>query len=108
MKPSLHALKKQKGLTTPTKKTVVSLAVVDQEIKKKYPANFVCILPRQFSFPTCTFQKLYGDNSRDMAKKLLTKALERENDSEVKSEIIKRLKCLNGKEPNGLLTLAKP
>ncbi len=98
MKPSLHALKKQKGLTTTTRRRVVHLVVVDQEIKKKYPANFICVLPGQFGFPSSTFEKLYGFNSKSIAKELLTEALEKENDSEVKSEIMRRLKSLKEQE----------
>jgi hypothetical protein len=94
MKPSLLILKKQKGLTTMNRKTVVRIVVVDQEKEKKYPANFVCVLPSQLGFPDCTFEKLFGNKSSEMAKRLLLETLEKTTDSEVKMEIRRRLSIL--------------
>jgi hypothetical protein len=94
MKPRLYILKKTKGQTTSTKKTVFRVVVTDQEKGKKYPANFVCILPVQFGFPSCTFEKLYGDKAREVAKALLTEAHQKEEVVEVKTELKRRLKLL--------------
>jgi hypothetical protein len=94
MKPSLYVLKKTKGQTTPTKKTVLRIVVTDEEKGKKYPANFVCILPSQFGFPSCVFEKLYGNKSKEVAKKLLTEAHRKNEDAEVKAEIKRRLRTL--------------
>ena len=95
MQPSLYIIKKQKGLTTPSKKTVMRIVVVDHEKGKNYPANFVCVLPGQMGLPTCNFDKLFGDKSREIAKRLLTEALSRENDESVKSELRRRIRLLN-------------
>ena len=95
MKLSLRAFKQRKGKTTKTMQTVVHLVVVDPEKGKKYPDNFVCVLPAQFGFPSVVFEKLYGDKSRDAAKEFLTEALEREVDSEVRAEIQRRIKALD-------------
>jgi hypothetical protein len=76
-------------------------AVVDSDISKSYPANFVCMLPTQISGKArmeSIFMKVFGDKSTEQAKALLSKALKTEEDSEVKVEIGKRLKML---EPEG-------
>jgi hypothetical protein len=76
-------------------------AVVDSDISKSYPANFVCMLPTQISGKArmeSIFMKVFGDKSTEQAKALLNKALKTEEDSEVKVEIGKRLKML---EPEG-------
>ena len=96
MNPSLHVFKKQKGRTTATRKTVVHIVVVDQEKGRKYPENFVCVLPEFFGFPSRTFEKLYGDSAIEVARSLLFEALEKEKDSEVKLDIERRLKGLEG------------
>ncbi len=70
------------------------MAVVDCEKGKKYPENFICTLPGQLGSPACIFDQLYGRNAKEMAKKLLTEALDKEADPEVKLEIEKRLKMI--------------
>jgi len=95
MKPSLYVLKKTKGQTTSTKKTVFRIVVTDQEKGKKYPANFVCVLPSQFGYPSCNFEKLYGEEAKQVAKRLLMDALKTEGDGEIKAEIQRRLRGLN-------------
>ena len=95
MKLSLRAFKQRKGNTTKSMQTVVHLVVVDPEKGKKYPENFVCVLPAQFGFPSVVFEKLYGDRSREAAKEFLTEALQRENDCEIRAEIQRRIKALD-------------
>jgi hypothetical protein len=72
-------------------------AVIDQAISKKYPANFVCMLPKQVN-PKATVQnkfvKKYGDKSKEIAKQLLKKALRSRPDAETTKAIIYRLKLL--------------
>jgi hypothetical protein len=78
----------------------IHFAVVDLERSKEYPLNFVCVLPQQMSVmvkQSSAFAKIFGDESLKMAKKLLTEALEAEDDSEIKTEIAKRLKLLEPK-----------
>ena len=78
----------------------IRFAVIDLEKSKKYPANYVCMLPQQ---PRAdgkahnVFSDLFGGESLELAKRLLTKALKAESDSEIKSEIKRRLKLLEPK-----------
>jgi hypothetical protein len=75
----------------------IRFAVIDVDKSKKYPANYVCMLPQQ---PRAdgkahnVFTELFGNDSLELAKRLLTKALKAESDSEVKAEIKRRLKLL--------------
>jgi len=74
-----------------------SFAVVDLDRSESYPQNFVCMLPVDVIARGKTlsaFQKLFGDNSVEQAKTLLTEALESEGDSKVRAEIERRLKRL--------------
>lgn len=78
----------------------VVFAVVDMDRAEEYPANFVCLLPKNFkneSNPSTKFLKIYGKESSQIAIKLLTNALRSENKPEVKTEIEKRLKALKPK-----------
>ena len=81
----------------------IRFAVIDVDKSKNYPANYVCILPLQ---PRANgkahniFSELFGNDSLELAKRLLTEALKTENDSEIKAEIEKRLKLLEPK-PSG-------
>ena len=77
-------------------------AVVNCSKVKSYPQNFVCMLPSHFGKGKVdsAFLKLFGDKSLEQAKALLKDAWEREDDSEVKVEIERRLKLLEPKEIN--------
>jgi hypothetical protein len=78
----------------------VVFAVVDLDKAGSYPLNFVCLLPKNLEReckPSTKFLKIYGKESRQIATKLLTKALRIESDLSVKSEIEKRLKALQPK-----------
>lgn len=78
----------------------IRFAVIDVDKSKNYPANYVCILPLQ---PRANgkahniFSELFGNDSLELAKRLLTEALKTENDSEIKAEIEKRLRLLEPK-----------
>jgi hypothetical protein len=74
-------------------------AVVDFSKSQSYPSNFVCMLPVQLGAgkPGSVFLQVFGDKSLEQAKALLKEALERENDSDVKAEIERRLKLLEPK-----------
>jgi hypothetical protein len=80
----------------------IRFAVVDLDKSKNYPANYVCMLPLQ---PRANgkvhnvFSELFGKDSLELAKRLLTKALKTEGDPEIKVEIEKRLKLLEPKPP---------
>jgi hypothetical protein len=78
----------------------IRFAVIDLEKSKKYPANYVCMLPKQPRVngkANNVFSKLFGKESVDTAKKLLKKSLRSESDIEIKKEIEKRLKLLEPK-----------
>jgi hypothetical protein len=97
MKPLLYLLKREVGRSLENPKIEVLFVVVDSDISKTYPLNFICVLPlsqRLYSSHSA-FRKLFGDDTIPLAKKLLTKALAKESDSEIKTEIRKRLKHLN-------------
>jgi hypothetical protein len=77
------------------------LAVVDISKSKSYPSNFVCMLPVNLGAAKSksVFLQVFGDKSLEQAKALLKAALEREDDSEIKAEIERRLLLL---EPKGV------
>lgn len=99
MKPNLMLLKREIGRNIENPKTEVHFVVVDSEIRKDYPSNFVCKLPLSQTLLSgnSQFCKVFGVDSVPVAKKLLSKALAKESDPETKIEIGKRLKLLNPK-----------
>ena len=79
------------------KSQVIRFAVVDKNKTKPFPRNFVCMLPmriNQRARPSSTFVGFFGDRSVEVAKHLLHEALEAEQDSDVKTEIERRLDSL--------------
>jgi hypothetical protein len=78
----------------------IRFAVIDLDKSKKYPANYVCMLPLQ---PRANgtahniFSELFGNDCLELAKRLLSEALKAENDSEIKAEMEKRLALLEPK-----------
>jgi hypothetical protein len=81
---------------------IIRFAVVDLDKSKGYPANFICLLPmdlRANSKASNNFSKLFGNKSQKLAKRLLTRALRTERDSEIKAEIKRRLELLEPKPP---------
>ena len=78
----------------------IRLAILDKDKAKNYPANYICLLPLHIkanSKANSTFSKIFGNNSQKLAKQLLTKALKTEKDTEIKTEITKRLELLEPK-----------
>ncbi len=75
-------------------------AVVDLDKPVDYPRNFVCLLPLNFNEnarPKLVFMQIFGDKSVEKAKMLLEEALETEQDSGVKAEIMRRMNLLEPK-----------
>ena len=69
MKPRLILFKKELGkLEYP--KTEVHFMVVDSDLSKEYPMNFVCVLPLSQSLHSghSTFRKPFGEESIPLAK----------------------------------------
>ena len=98
MKPSLYLFKRESGRSEYSMKTEVQVVVVDLDKSKNYPQNFVCILPQTAMSRGKTsniFSKVFGHNSFEVAKKLLHRALKREQDDDIRKELQTRLKKLN-------------
>ena len=99
MKLSLSVFKRGEMDDYSAKKRI-RFAVVDLDRSKEYPINFVCILPKQIKenggYYT-KFERKFGDESLDLAKKLLKRSLKVESDWEVKEEIRERLDVLKHK-----------
>ncbi len=96
----LRLLSKKKELNDYLRKGYLRFVVVDLDRSKIYPANFVCLLPKNIKASAkrnSKFKRIFGDNSLELAKKLLKRALRAESDREVKAEIRKRLDLLKPK-----------
>ena len=97
MKLSLY-ITKNYNIKNYTKPAHIRIAVIDTDMSKKYPDNFVCILPRTYnpnSKNPNKFQLKYGEQSKQIIEELLSKALTTEEDQAIKRELLKRLKILN-------------
>ena len=78
----------------------IRFAVVDLDRSEKYPANYICLLPmdpKANGKANNNFSRLFENGSLELAKQLLTKALKTERDSDVKTEIERRLSLLEPK-----------
>jgi len=97
MKPSLYLFKRDMGGTIENPKTEVHFVIVDSDKSRNYPLNFVCVLPQFQGLVNghTTFRRIFGEDSVPLAKKLLSKALTKESDFEIKTEVGKRLKMLS-------------
>lgn len=89
----------------------VQLVVVDLDKSKRYPLNFVCVLPRYFRIlekRSSKFAKLFGDKSLCTARKLLVDASKHEEDPEIKTAIKKRIKDIDAKHDNNFSNIYSP
>jgi hypothetical protein len=99
----LHIVKNEKAEDWSNSQTHLRFTVVDSERGKNYPLNFVCLLPMRFTLKEdrlTMFEKLFGADSLQVAKKLLSDALETEQDGDVKNEIERRLRLLSPELPH--------
>ena len=79
----------------------VQLVVVDLDKSKRYPLNFVCILPRYLRLlerRTSNFAKIFGGKSVHVAKDLLSEAKNREEDPDIQKVITKRIKEIDSEK----------
>jgi hypothetical protein len=79
----------------------VQLVVVDLDRGKRYPLNFVCVLPRYFRIlekRSSKFAKIFGTRSLTMARTLLVDAETQEEDPEIKTAIKRRIKDIDLKQ----------
>jgi hypothetical protein len=95
----LHIIKRE-DVADYSKRHRFCFAVIDLRKSKSYPSNFVCMLPMQLrtSKNENGFGRVFGENSVEQAKALLTAALKTVDDSEVRVEIERRLKLLESKQ----------
>jgi len=97
MRPSLYLFKRESGRSEYSMKTEVQVVVVDLDKSRKYPQNFVCILPQTSisrAKPSNIFNKVFGQNSLEVAERLLHRALQREQDQDIRKELQTRLRTL--------------
>jgi len=69
---------------------------------KRYPLNFVCVLPQYFRIlekRSSKFAKLFGKRSLHVARKLIVEAFHKEEDPEVLTIISKRIKAIDAEQP---------
>lgn len=79
----------------------IQLIVVDLDKGKRYPLNFVCILPRYLRLlekRSSKFAKIFGGKSFNVAKNLLAEAKHKEEDPDVQKVISKRIKEIDSKQ----------
>ena len=96
MKPQLYTFKRDQ-LEHYDSRNRIYFVVVNLDKAKKYPANFVCVLPKPRSSmvkPSTEFSRVFGKVSLRLAKHLLNEALEDADDAEIRAEIEERLKSL--------------
>ena len=80
-----------------------TFAVIDLDVSDQYPHNFVCILPKTIqlkSKPMNIFEKIFKDESINIATSLLKNALKARPDTDTANSIRERLKRLEPKKVN--------
>ncbi len=76
----------------------IQLVVVDLDKSKRYPLNFVCVLPqylRLLEKRSSNFAKIFGKKSLPVAKNLLVEAKHREEDPDIQKVLSKRIKAID-------------
>jgi len=96
MNLKLYAVKKG----NPKLESNVQLVVVDLDRSRRYPLNFVCILPRYLRLlekRSSSFARIFGEKSLSVAKNLLVDAKHTEDDPEIQKVISSRIKDIDHK-----------
>ncbi len=78
----------------------VQLVVVDLDRGRRYPLNFVCVLPRYLRLlekRSSNFAKIFGERSVCVAKNLLVEATHEEGDPDIQKVISKRIRDIDQK-----------
>ncbi len=109
---------RQKNAKDYSKPNTSHFVVVDLDRPFAYPRNFVCLLPLspgKFGVSPNSFTRVFGVESLETARRMLTNALKSEADEGVRGEIERRIKLLvpsNGREKRcgscGKLFTTKP
>jgi len=79
----------------------IQLVVVDLDKGKRYPLNFVCVLPRYLRLlekRSSNFAKIFGAKSLNLAKNLLVEAKDQEENPEIKRALDRRIKDFKSKQ----------
>ena len=84
MMPELF-IYRRKSARRPTRKEQVYFVVVDGSKPKGFPSNFVCVLPN--SLEGSLFRRVFGQESRAVAQKLLIEASRQTADPDILREI---------------------
>ena len=103
MKLQLRITEKEKKHYNTKTKTKHLFAVIDLDKSEKYPQNFVSMLPKKIKAtkkPANVFEGLFGDESAEIAKRLLEKALKTRPNPKTTLAIRERLKLLNPQKNN--------
>src|SRR5512137_713104 len=103
MKPRLYIFRKNEQETFNSRARTY-FVVVSLDKGKKYPQNFVCVLPKPKSSivkPSTEFSRVFGKDSPRVAKKLLRDALNYEYDAEIRAEIQERVALLGSDKAMG-------
>ena len=75
-------------------------AIIDSDKPGVYPRNFICLLPSRVTEvgkSNSVFLTIYGSKGMEQARRLLTAALKKEKNAEIRNEIERRLKLLGQK-----------
>ena len=97
MNPQLYIFKRYELEHFDDNRNRIYFVIVNLDKAKKYPANFVCVLPTQKNSivkQLTEFSRLFGQDSLRLARQLLKDALKEEDDGQIRTEIEKRLKRL--------------
>jgi hypothetical protein len=81
--------------------SAIQLVVVDLDKGKRYPLNFVCVLPRYLRLlekRSSNFAKIFGERSIPTAKDLLVEAKDKEEDPDIQKVITRRIKDISAKQ----------
>ena len=79
----------------------IQLVVVDLDKGKRYPLNFVCVLPRYLRIlekRTSDFAKIFGSKSVHVARNLLVETKDEEENLEIIKVIDRRIKDIESTE----------
>ena len=77
-------------------------AIIDSDKPGGYPRNFICLLPSRVTEvgkSNSVFLTIYGSKGMEQARRLLSEALKKEKNAEIKNEIERRLELLDSKLP---------
>ena len=94
MRLSLVVIQKRIGNGSKSENADFQFCIVDLDKSPYYPENFLCVLPKQLKYSEVkdnVIFRIFGENCLKLSKKLLTDALNKQTDPEVRRNILKRL-----------------